>query len=318
MPIIVNVTNCILWNGGNEIWKKDRCTITVTYSDVQGGWPGIANIDADPCFLEPGYWDANGLWVDGYYRLRADSPCIDTGDPDYIAEPNEMDLDGNPRLIGGVIDMGAYEYMPSIPAEVRITPSTINLAIKSRWITCYIRLPEGYNFADIVSSSVFLEDSVQAESLLVNEQKQVATARFNRQEVQSILDIGQVELTIDGWLKDGTGFQGTDVITVIHKGGGVSSKHQASDPNPPDGAIGVDKYDYLSWTPGYGAISHDVYFGTSSNPPFVCNQTAATFEPGTMTYYTTYYWRIDEVNKWTITTGQIWSFTQHPPSPPLP
>jgi len=316
MPSRVNVNNCILWDGGNEIWNEDRSTITVTYSDVWGGWPGDGNIDANPCFFELGYWDPNGLWIDGDYHLQPGSPCIDAGDPDYIAEPNETDLDGNPRLIDCRIDMGAYEYMPSIPAEVRITPSTINLAIKSEWITCYIRLPEAYNLGDIESNSVFLDDSVQAESLLVDEQKQVATARFSRQEVQSILDIGKVELKIDGWLKDGNGFQGTDVITVIHKGGGVSSKHQASEPNPPDGATGVDIYVNLSWTAGYAAISHDVYFGTSGDPPFVCNQNATTFDPGTLTSYTTYYWRIDEVNKWTITTGQIWSFTPYPPPPP--
>jgi hypothetical protein len=37
------------------------------------------------------------------------SPCIDTGDPNYIAEPNETDLDGNPRIVNDIIDMGAYE-----------------------------------------------------------------------------------------------------------------------------------------------------------------------------------------------------------------
>ena len=219
MPSSVNVTNCILWNGGNEIWKNDRSTITVTYSDVQGGWPGIANIDADPCFLEPGYWDANGLWVDGYYRLRADSPCIDAGDPDYIAEPNETDLDGNPRLIDGVIDMGAYEYMPSIPAEARIVPRTINLASKGNWITCYIWLPKDYDVADIDPNSVFLESEIQAEPLWLDEQEQVAIAKFIRSEVQAILYVGEVELAITVRLMDGTVFEGTDTIRVTDKTG---------------------------------------------------------------------------------------------------
>jgi hypothetical protein len=50
-----------------------------------------------------------GLSGYSYYHLLPVSPCINAGDPDYAAEPNETDLDGNPRVIGGRIDMGAYE-----------------------------------------------------------------------------------------------------------------------------------------------------------------------------------------------------------------
>jgi hypothetical protein len=46
----------------------------------------------------------------GDLHLLPNSPCINTGDPDYIAGPNETDLDGKPRIIGGRIDMGAYEF----------------------------------------------------------------------------------------------------------------------------------------------------------------------------------------------------------------
>ena len=101
---------------GPQIYNYDETSsATVSYSDVQGGWPGEGNIDADPCFVEPGYWDANGVWVDGDYHLLADSPCINAGDPNYIAEPNETDLDGKPRVIGGRIDMGAYEFFNTRP-----------------------------------------------------------------------------------------------------------------------------------------------------------------------------------------------------------
>ena len=44
------------------------------------------------------------------YHLLPDSPCINTGDPNYIAGPNETDLEGKPRVIGGRIDMGPYEF----------------------------------------------------------------------------------------------------------------------------------------------------------------------------------------------------------------
>jgi subtilisin family serine protease len=110
LPSDVQIANCILADGGIEIQNFDNSVITITYSDVMGGWPGSSNINADPHFVGPGYWDANGTWVDGDYHLLPNSPCINTGDPNYVPEPNETDLDGLPRVIGGRIDMGAYEF----------------------------------------------------------------------------------------------------------------------------------------------------------------------------------------------------------------
>jgi hypothetical protein len=102
------VTNCILW--GNGPWQIYSTSSTVvTYSDVQGGWEGVGNIDAEPLFVDP---------CNGDYHLLEDSPCIDAGDPNYVAGPNETDLDGNPRVVGGRIDMGAYELQPLTPAEL--------------------------------------------------------------------------------------------------------------------------------------------------------------------------------------------------------
>jgi hypothetical protein len=94
----------------------------------------------------------------------------------------------------------------------------------------------------------------------------------------------------------------------------------ARNPNPADGATGVNITADMSWTAGRGATSHDVYFGTSNPPPFIHNQVPTTFDPGTMAYYTTYFWRIDEINQRGTTTGPVWSFTiiMSPPPPPLP
>ena len=215
---IATLSNCILW-GNNVIISNYDGTLIINYSCVQRGWPGEGNIDAEPCFVQPGYWDANGVWVEGDYHLLPDSPCIDAGDPNYIAEPNETDLDGKPRVIGGRIDMGAYEYCPPVPAEVRIVPRTINLTSKGRWITCHISLPEGYNVADIDPNSILLEDEIRPASFRVDEEKQIAIVKFNRSGVQDILKMGEVELTIAGQLTDGTVFEGTDVIKVLNKAG---------------------------------------------------------------------------------------------------
>ena len=93
---------------------------------------------------------------------------------------------------------------------------------------------------------------------------------------------------------------------------------QARNPEPYDGKTVVSRTADLSWIPGRYAASHDVYFGTSSPPPFVCNQTSKTFDPGIMVYRTKYYWRIDEVNKWGKTTGVVWSFTTMTKQPDPP
>jgi len=86
----------------------------------------------------------------------------------------------------------------------------------------------------------------------------------------------------------------------------------ASTPIPSDTATGVSVTADLSWTAGSDTTSHDVYFGTDSSPDageFKDNQTATTYDPGTMEVSTTYYWRIDEVGPGGTTTGGVWSFT---------
>jgi len=124
-----NVTNSILYYNGLDYREEISGSgyVNVIYSDVQRlklgytPWPGEGNIYADPCFIDSGYWDANGtpyiweddFWVEGNYRLLSISPCINTGCPtSYLLD--STDLDGNPRVIGP-IDMGAYEFENTTP-----------------------------------------------------------------------------------------------------------------------------------------------------------------------------------------------------------
>ncbi len=333
------LTNCILWNNkainGHEIYlpfysEQQPSEITVRFSDVQGGaeevyvetgsilnWE-VGNIDADPLFVVPGRWEWYS-WVDGDYNLLEASPCIDTGDPNYVFGPTQTDLDGKPRVMGGRIDMGALEFSQPVPTYARIIPNTISLKSRGKWITAFLWLPEDYNVADIDPNSVYLQEQIEAEHILLNEESQVVIAKFSRDQVQGILKIGEVDLTITAHLTNGTVFEGTDVIKVIYEGGGkLAELGEASNPNPDNGATDVDTNADLSWTAGFSAISHDVYFGTTNPPPFVCNQTNTTFDPGLMYTGTRYYWCIDEVNKWGKTTGDLWTFTTYGPPPPPP
>ncbi|MHC4644517.1 MAG: Ig-like domain-containing protein [Planctomycetota bacterium] len=155
----VAITNCILWDGSNGIWNNDGSTISITYSDVEGGWAGSGNMDADPCFVDGGYWDANGtpgdsnddFWLDGDYHLQPDSPCIDAGDPCYVADANEFDLDGNPRVVGNIIDMGAYEYVDWSINLIEINGPTQVSENSGAQYTCIAYYDDG-NSADVTDS----------------------------------------------------------------------------------------------------------------------------------------------------------------------
>ena len=99
------VTNSILWLNsaptGQEIYILGGGSATASYCNIRGGWPGTGNINKNPSFVSESTND---------YHLLPYSPCIDAGDPCYIPEPNETDLDGQPRIIGGRVDIGADEF----------------------------------------------------------------------------------------------------------------------------------------------------------------------------------------------------------------
>jgi hypothetical protein len=210
----MTLTNCIFWGDSpEEISGQWTDWITVSHCCIQGGWTGEANIDADPLFVNA---------TEDDYHLLLDSPCIDTGD-NVAVRPDTNDLDSNPRILDGdndgvpVVDMGAYEYRFAISAEARILPRTINLASKGKLITCYIWLSEEYDVADIEPNSVFLEAEIKPEQFSVDEQQQLATAIFNREDVQAVLNVGDIELKITGRLTDETVFEAADTIRVINK-----------------------------------------------------------------------------------------------------
>jgi subtilisin family serine protease len=114
----IRINNSIISGSEDQMYHEYPQLVTISYSDIGGGWPGLGNIDIDPCFVAPGYWDTNGTpsdtnddaWFNGDYHLLSQSPCINTGDPSYLPDPNETDPDGLPRVMGGRIDMGAYEF----------------------------------------------------------------------------------------------------------------------------------------------------------------------------------------------------------------
>ncbi len=144
----LSLYNTILWGNsastsGPQVYLDDENSDPdFYYCDVQDGiaafghngsifYTGIYqhNIDTIPLFVSPsagsgaGY---NGVAVD--WSLTITSPCINAGTPDTtgLGLP-ATDIDGNPRIRGGIIDIGAYEY--PLPNSIHEVLNTISMDI---------------------------------------------------------------------------------------------------------------------------------------------------------------------------------------------
>jgi hypothetical protein len=98
--------------------------------------------------------------------------------------------------------------------------------------------------------------------------------------------------------------------------------NKAYEPIPSDGSKFIDPENLtLTWTPGYNAIWHTVYFDDDYDT--VANATEGgqeqiftTFSPGPLEKDKTYYWRVDELNEAQDKyTGDVWSFKTMPDIP---
>jgi hypothetical protein len=229
----LSISHSILWGDtaqdeseitvGNQ---GDPTSIQISYCDIQGGeqnvkladgctveW-GEGNIDVDPCFVNP---DSND------YHLLEESSCIDAGDPDFVAGPDETDIDGNPRILGEKIDIGADEFVPPIPAIVKIMPKTLNLESKGNWITCLIiALSDGYDIGDINTDTIALNEEIKPAWSETDDQEQKLLVKFERSKVQEMLMLNvaedEVQMSVRGKLNDDTEFKVTDTIRIVRGG----------------------------------------------------------------------------------------------------
>ena len=119
----ITLTNDILYGDtGSEIWQNYG---TVTYSDVQGGYTGTGNIDADPLFVK----------APTNLHLQYGSPCLGAGTRYYGAPPN--DIDGKTRP--NPPSIGAYDAALTTTALI----SSLNPSIVGQSVTFTVTVAGG-------------------------------------------------------------------------------------------------------------------------------------------------------------------------------
>jgi len=108
----VVVTSSILWlnEGGKALAITDSAMRdSVTYSGIEGGYQGLGNTSANPCFADAdnddyhlqSLYDRYNPTSQRWVKDSIQSPCIDTGDP-------SASVGEEPPPNGNRINMGAY------------------------------------------------------------------------------------------------------------------------------------------------------------------------------------------------------------------
>lgn len=174
--------NCILWgntvsNNGAQVFLGDCASAPqFYYCDIQGDsaaffvtgcvYTGayLNNINADPKFVSPSGGSGSGFnGVTADWALQSDSPCIDSGEA--IGNYPLLDIEGNPRVADGRIDIGAYEFQGSVgintiafqDAKVRIYPNPFSHSTNIEIFDT--RFTEGYLFVyDILGHAVHYQN----------------------------------------------------------------------------------------------------------------------------------------------------------------
>jgi hypothetical protein len=235
------IDNSILWSN-----SPDQISVLTptSFSNIQNGWPGIGNIDSDPLFVAPEYYD---------FRLQWGSPCIDAGDPDQ----QNNDPDGTRG------DIGPFYYDQSVPVRILLTPHERNIVIPASggsfaytlWLTNIdpanptftvwtdVTRPDGSVFGPVVGPIMTQLDSGQTLSRVRSQSVPIGAPRglysYNAYAVIGTdtsrdsfnffnIGAGNWSLVADGWSNTGEEFGEAQKLLITHN----SSLITSLSPNP--------------------------------------------------------------------------------------
>jgi hypothetical protein len=106
------LNNCIAYHNTAPLGSNCGAYCSLAYCCTTPLPAGTGNFTNEPLFV-----DTNG-WSN--MRLEFGSPCIDAGNNAYA--PGATDLDGHPRIVGGTVDIGAYEFQAHYVAPGSANP----------------------------------------------------------------------------------------------------------------------------------------------------------------------------------------------------
>ena len=215
-----DITNSIMWGDTPDEFASDGyASPNVTYSDVQGGFAGVGNIDADPLFVDPANND---------FHLSAESPAIDTGSNSAPNLPTH-DFEGDSRILDGngdgaaLVDMGIDEVVPWAPVVVEVVidirpgneHNFVQLSSHSTLPVAILTTPEfdanTVDYTKVVFAGV---GPVNWEWEDVDRDGDVdLLLYFSIQELN--LDENSTEATLTGVTYDGTLIEGTDMVDTV-------------------------------------------------------------------------------------------------------
>jgi parallel beta-helix repeat protein len=229
-PVILN---SILWNNGDEIILQNNATVTVEYSNIEGGFAGTGNIQSDPLFIDT---DQND------FHLLPASPCLNAATNVNAAT---IDIDYQERPMNDHIDIGADEAFKNTKPVANLSTNIIdgiepleimfeNLSTSQEGIIINI-----WNFGDSITSTtlnptysytqqgiftvsltVYEEDGdTDTKSLTISVQDSNPTAKFSTNQTTGLEPL-EIQFTNQSISYDG-------IETIWNFGNGITSTVQS-------------------------------------------------------------------------------------------
>ncbi len=186
------VLNSIVWDNAQAIDLDGLSTLSVTYSDIQGGWMGTGNLDVDPLFQDT---------LSGDYHLAYGSPAVDAG----LEAGVRTDLEGRRRPLGRAPDLGAFERASHLalsawPGDAQVHLAwwgdTQNPALSSFAISFTVRPPGG--------SAVYMARPITG-----------VPTTTHRYTLTHLNNYAWYTIVVQGWDKSGDWFMRSNPVSVM-------------------------------------------------------------------------------------------------------